>query len=418
MQNKNIAEPGDWKAIIVGGGPAGLMAAEVLSQGGVRVELYEAKPWSGRKFLVAGKGGLNITHSEPFDEFIKRYGNRKETLKPMLEQFGPKELQTWVHNLGFTTFIGSSGRVFPEGMKSSPLLRAWITRLSENKVRFFYRHRWLGWGDGNRIIFDTENGEVEVDGDVLILALGGGSRPELGSDAGWIPILADKGVKIHPLKPANCGFNLQWSEVFRSKFEGQPVKNVSIYFKDNNGIEVNQRGEFIISQYGVEGSLIYAVSSFLRDEIEKNGTASIHLDLLPDKPQIDVEERLAIKRGKNSLSSHLRKRIGLDGVKAGLLREMIPVDETNDPKDLAARIKRLPITLNSARPLAEAISSAGGVTFESLTDGLMIKNLPGVFCAGEMLDWEAPTGGYLLTACFATGYHAGRSAVEYLEKTR
>jgi uncharacterized flavoprotein (TIGR03862 family) len=416
--NKETAELSSRKAIIVGGGPAGLMAAEVLSREGIGVDLYEAKPWCGRKFLVAGKGGLNITHSELFDRFILRYGNRKETLRPILEQFGPKELQSWVKELGFNTFIGSSGRVFPEGMKSSPILRAWMARLSNNKIHFHYRHRWQGWVEGNSILFETENGKVLVDGNVLILAMGGGSRPELGSDAGWIPILAEKGVVIQPFKPSNCGFNIHWSEVFRSKFEGQPVKNVTLYFKDHNGVEFDRQGEFIISKYGVEGSLIYAVSSILRDEIEKNGNATFHLDLLPDRSLIELEERLSRARGKSSMSSHLRKSIGLEGVKAGLLREMISSDDFINSKDLAARIKRLPIALNSTRPLAEAISSAGGVTFESLTEGLMIKNLPGVFCAGEMLDWEAPTGGYLLTACFATGYHAGLAALDYIEKNR
>jgi uncharacterized flavoprotein (TIGR03862 family) len=414
MQNDGASNTVEKKAIVVGGGPAGLMAAEVLSQKGIEVNLFEAKPGIGRKFLVAGIGGLNITHSEPFEEFLVRYGVRMKNLKPILEQFGPDELQDWMHDLGFNTFIGTSGRVFPEGLNSAPILRAWKQRLTQNGVQFFFRHRWLGWGEDGSYLFQNPNGNIQVDGEVLILALGGGSRPELGSDGNWVPMLANKGVQIHPFKPANCGFNTPWSEVFKSKFEGQPVKNVVLIFKDQNKEEQSQAGEFLITNYGVEGSLIYAISSFLRNEIDEYGKATVYLDLLPERSLNSLVERLMRPRGKNSMSSHLRKSIGLTGVKAGLVREILSQDVFNDPHRLAASIKLLPLVLDSTRPLAEAISCAGGVAFESLNEGLMIRNLPGVFCAGEMLDWEAPTGGYLLTACFATGYHAGISALKFL----
>ncbi|MFC2063992.1 TIGR03862 family flavoprotein [Chloroflexota bacterium] len=400
---------------VVGGGPAGLMAAEVLAGHGHIVDLYESKPGAGRKFLVAGKGGLNITHSEPFDQFILKYGDKKGILKPILKRFGPGDLQNWVNEMGFETFVGTSGRVFPVGMKSSPILRTWLRRLNDLAVRFHYRHQWLGWNEKGLIQFNTPGGKVASSYDVLIIALGGGSRPELGSDANWIPILQERGVEIQPLKPSNCGFNTSWSDVFRTRFEGQPVRQVSLKFRDCEGNNFEQQGEFIISSYGLEGSLIYAASALIREEIGRKDAATIYLDLAPDWSLGKLEERLSRVRGKTSISNHLRKSIGFEGVKTGLLREILPPERFNQAVELAASVKNLPITLHSARPLAEAISSAGGVTFESVDEKLMIKNLPGVFCAGEMLDWEAPTGGYLLTACFSTGYHAGVSALNYLE---
>ena len=303
-------------------------------------------------------------------------------------------------------------------MKSSPILRAWLQRLADLGVRFHYRHKWLGWGEGRILQFDTPDGNVRKNYDVLILALGGGSRPELGSDAEWIPILHERGAVINPLKPSNCGFNVAWSDVFRSRFEGQPVKQVALKCCDIEGNGFDQQGEFIISSYGLEGSLIYGASSFIREEIEKNESATIYLDLAPDWSIKKLEERLSKTRGKTSMSNHLRKTIGFKGVKTGLLREILPPERFKQAEDLAASIKHLPITLISTRPLVEAISSAGGISFESLDENLMLKHLPGVFCSGEMLDWEAPTGGYLLTACFATGYHAGLSALHHLENTK
>ena len=320
-----------------------------------------------------------------------------------------------MNELGFETFVGTSGRVFPVGMKSSPILRAWIRRLNDLGVRFHYRHQWLGWNEKGLIQFNTPGGKVAANYEVLIIALGGGSRPELGSDANWIPILQERGVKIQPLKPSNCGFNASWSDVFRTRFEGQPVRQVTLKFRDFEGTNFEQQGEFIISSYGLEGSLIYAASSLIREEIGEKGVATIYLDLSPDWSISKLEERLSRERGKTSMSNHLRKTIGFEGVKTGLLREILPPEKFNQAEELAASIKNLPITLHSARPLVEAISSAGGVSFDSVDENLMINCLPGVFCAGEMLDWEAPTGGYLLTACFATGYHAGVSALNYLE---
>jgi uncharacterized flavoprotein (TIGR03862 family) len=404
---------------IIGGGPAGLMAAEALSRGGVRVDVYDAMPSVGRKFLLAGKGGLNLTHAEPREPFLSRYGARRACIAPLLDAFGPEALRAWARGLGIDTFVGSSGRVFPVGEKAAPLLRAWLHRLRESGVRLHARHRWLGWdetdAEAGALRFATPQGERAVHADAAVLALGGGSWPQLGSDGAWLPLLAQRGVAVAPLQPANCGFDIGWSEHFRTRFAGHPVKSVVASFTDAAGVVRRRQGEFVVTESGVEGSLVYVLSAQLRDEIAARGGAVLHLDLAPGRELPRLVEELSRPRGSRSLSSHLQSRTGLKGVKAGLLRELLPAEVFADPARLAAAIKALPLRLNAPRPLAEAISSAGGVAFEALDEHLMIRDLPGVFCAGEMLDWEAPTGGYLLTACFASGRAAGLGALAWLK---
>ena len=401
-------------AAVIGGGPAGLMAAEVLAQGGVQVDLYDTMPSLGRKFLLAGVGGMNITHSEPFDTFLSRYSARAEAIRPLLESFPPDQLREWIHQLGIETFVGSSGRVFPKDMKAAPLLRAWLHRLRESGVRFHVRHRWLGWNEAGALRFAAPQGEVTLPADVVVLALGGGSWAKLGSDGAWVPLLARRGIEVAPLLPSNCGFDVAggWSEHLRSRFAGQPLKTVTLRFTDARGVKHERRGELMLSDSGVEGSLIYALSSSLRDTIAAQGPLKIELDLAPDKTLQRVMAEVDHPRGARSLSSHLQSRCGIKGVKMALLREVLSADQLSDPAKLAGAIKSLPLTLVSTRPLDEAISSAGGVRFESLEANLMLRSMPGVFCAGEMLDWEAPTGGYLLSACFASGRAAGQGALE------
>jgi len=396
---------------VVGGGPAGLMAAEVLSAAGIAVDVFDAMPSVGRKFLLAGKGGMNITHSEAFEDFLARYGARRAQLEPVLRAFDPAALRAWVHGLGIETFVGSSGRVFPTDMKAAPLLRAWLHRLRAHGVRFHPRHRWCGW-DGAALRFTTPEGERRVAARAVILALGGGSWPQLGSDGSWTALLAAHGVPIAPLRPANCGFDVAWSATFAERFAGEPVKPV-VATVTTAGVPQSRQGEFTITAGGVEGSLIYALSASLRDAIERAGHALLTLDLAPGKRLPRLTEALSRPRGRDSLANHLRKRAGLTGVKAGLLRETLPAEIFSQPARLAAAIKSLPVTLVAPRPLAEAISSAGGVRFDALDEHLMLRTRPGVFCAGEMLDWEAPTGGYLLTACLATGRAAGFGALAW-----
>lgn len=392
---------------IIGGGPAGLMAAEVLSQQGVKVDVYDAMPSLGRKFLMAGKSGLNLTHSEPFEKFISRYSSKN--VEAWLRAFTPDDLREWARELGVETFVGTSGRVFPVGMKASPLLRAWIKRLSASGVTFHLRHKLSGLHAGRSLHFVTPDGEVMVKADAVVLALGGGSWQRLGSDGAWVDWLSQAGVKVEALLPSNCGFDVAWSSVFKEKFDGQPVKSVVLTFG-----EFHQQGEFIITKEGVEGSLIYAASALMRDAIAVHGKAVMQLDLAPDKTEAQLVERLSKPRGSRSMASHLEKTVGMKGVKAGLLREFVPKDEFANEGRLAFYIKNLPVPLVATRPLDEAISSAGGVTFEALDENLMLKNIPGVFCAGEMLDWEAPTGGYLLTACFASGRWVGAGITKWL----
>jgi len=401
--------------IIIGGGPAGLMAAEVLAQAGHSVDLYDAMPSVGRKFLLAGKGGLNITHSESLEKFLTRYGTRRAQLEPMLIAFGPEALRAWVRELGIDTFVGTSGRVFPVEMKAAPLLRAWLHRLRSAGVRFHVRHRWCGWTVDGALRFTSPQGETTVHAAAVLLALGGGSWPRLGSDAAWVPLLIQRGVEVAALQPANCGFDCDWSEHFSSRFAGQPVKSVISTVMNPNGNAIIRQGEFVITKSGVEGSLIYALSACLRDDIAANGVAVVALDLTPGKTLQRLTEELTRPRGGQSMAKVLA-RIGLDGVKSGLLRELVSKKDFSDPPRLAAAIKALPLRLIRPRPLAEAISTAGGVSFDALDENLMLRVLPGVFCAGEMLDWEAPTGGYLLTACFANGRAAGLGVMNWLSK--
>jgi hypothetical protein len=403
---------------VIGGGPAGLMAAEVLRQGGVAVDVFDAMPSVGRKFLLAGKGGMNITHAEPLDAFVTRYGARRAQIAPLLDAFGPQALRNWVHGLGIDTFVGSSGRVFPTGMKAAPLLRAWLHRLRESGVEFHMRHRWCGWDgapEGGVLRFATPQGERLLCADAVVLALGGGSWARLGSDGAWVPLLEQYGVPVQLLRPANCGFDVRWSAHFRARFAGQPVKSVVAETTDGAGQVMRRQGEFVVTDNGVEGSLIYALSAPLRDAIAAGGTATLRLDLAPGKELQRVIDEVAHPRGARSMASHLQSRVGIHGVKAGLLRELVPPQDFANPARLGAAIKALPLTLDAPRPLDEAISSAGGVPFEALDERLMLRALPGVFLAGEMLDWEAPTGGYLLTACCAGGHAAGTGVLTWLD---
>ncbi len=404
------------------------MAAEVLAGAGsaVQVTVYDAMPSVGRKFLLAGKGGLNLTHSESFEPFVGRYGQASARLEPMLADFGAQQLRDWAQGLGVSSFVGSSGRVFPTDMKAAPLLRAWLHRLRGSGVRFCMRHRWLGWAESDALLFETPSGQTGIEADAAVLALGGGSWARLGSDGAWVPLLAGRGVDVAPLLPSNCGFDVAgWTPHFAGKFAGQPFKSVAISLTDSLGQTFSRKGEFVATATGFEGSLIYAASALLRDEIARNGSAILRLDLRPDLTAEQVLKEVLHPRGSRSLSSHLKSRLKLDGIKAAILHELLTKDAMSDAVQLAAAIKSLPIKLVGARPLDEAISSAGGVRFHALDARLQLKaeqspKLPvklAVFCAGEMLDWEAPTGGYLLTACFASGRFAGRGLLNHFALT-
>jgi predicted flavoprotein YhiN len=444
---------------VVGGGPAGLMAAEVLSRAGVEVHLFDAMPSVGRKFLLAGKGGLNLTHAEPAEQFTSRYGARAGSVGAMLRGFGPQALRDWATGLGIETFVGTSGRVFPTDMKAAPLLRAWLHRLRHPEagagvpVRFHMRHRWLGWDDSaepdaagrQHLRFATPQGTIAPAADAVVLALGGASWARLGSDGAWVPLLEARGVPVAPLAPANCGFDVAgrtaatageppesrreffrdllgaapapepgWTAHFAERFAGQPFKSVAIAFTDRQGRSFRRRGEFVATASGIEGSLVYAASALLRDEIAAQGSATLHLDLLPDHTPERVLAEARHPRGSRSLSSHLKSRLGIDGIKMAILHELLGKEALNDAALLAAAIKALPVVLVATRPIDEAISSAGGVPFEAMDARLMPAALPGVFCAGEMLDWEAPTGGYLMTACMASGRVAGQGVLDFL----
>ncbi len=415
------------------------MAAEVLSQAGCAVDLYDAMPSVGRKFLLAGIGGLNLTHSEPLPAFLSRYGERESVVASWLADFGPAALRDWAAGLGVDTFVGSSGRVFPIDMKAAPLLRAWLHRLRGRGVRFHMRCRWIGWspaaGSGTQALqFATPSGLQEVSADAVVLALGGASWPKLGSDGAWLPLLQMRGVDIAPLKPANCGFDVGrpdprviadagiggeatlpgWTDLFRSRAAGQPMKTVVMTCTADDGRTFRRRGEFVFTDGGIEGSLVYALSAVLRERIAQSGRATALLDLLPDRSARWVADEVAAPRASRSLSSHLKSRLHLDSQKIMLLHELLPAEVLRDPPRLAASIKALPLDLIAPRPLAEAISTAGGVRLESIDDALMARCLPGIFCAGEMLDWEAPTGGYLLNACLASGRCAGAGVLRWL----
>jgi uncharacterized flavoprotein (TIGR03862 family) len=433
--------------IVIGGGPAGLMAADQLARQGLRVQLYDAMPSVGRKFLLAGKGGLNLTHSEALPAFVARYGERQQQVAPWLADFGPDAVRQWAAGLGVETFVGTSGRVFPASLKAAPLLRAWLHRLRHYPVpvEFHMRHRWVGWGVGRAagvppqqpvtscppVLFETPQGQVSAQADAVLLALGGASWPQLGSDGAWVPLLQSRGVLISPLTSANCGFDVRggWSPFFASRYAGQPFKSVAIRVvktagqvddsavskPDPGGFALSRKGEFVATASGVEGSLVYAASSLLREAIQTHGSAHFELDLLPDVSLAQVLREVTHPRGSRSLSSHLKSRLKLDGIKSAVLHECVPKTDFANPEALARAIKGLPIHLSAARPVQEAISTAGGVGFENLQEGLMLKGVPGVFCAGEMLDWEAPTGGYLLTACLASGWRAAQGIVDHLK---
>lgn len=400
---------------IIGAGPAGLMAAETLCQAGVQVDVYDAMPSLGRKFLLAGIGGLNLTHSEAYADFCSRYGEQQPQLQAMLDAFQPDALRAWADALGVATFVGSSGRVFPAHMKAAPLLRAWLRRLRSAGARLHVRHRWLGWDEDGALRLANPAGEVRIRPHATVLALGGASWPQLGSDGAWLPWLQNKGVGISPLQSANCGFAVAWSDHLRERFAGTPLKSVAMTFTDAQGRTVRQAGELIVSSEGVEGSLVYAFSRALRTQVNARGSATFLLDLVPGRDAGRVLAEITHPRGARSMSSHLQSRLGLGGIKTALLHEVLSKEQFADLPTLAATLKALPITVHAPRPLAEAISTAGGVRFDSLDEDSMLRNLPGVFVAGEMMDWEAPTGGYLLTACFASGRHAGRGALRWLQ---
>jgi len=401
---------------VVGGGPAGLMAAETLRAAGLQVDLYDAKGSVGRKFLIAGKGGLNLTHSDPFDVFVARYAGRRDEVAAWLRDFDADALRAWARELGVDTFVGTSGRVFPTDLKAAPLLRGWVRRLRDQGVRFHVQHRWQGWTGDGALRFATPDGDAIVRADATVLAMGGGSWPELGSDGAWVEALQARGVAVAPLRPSNCGFDIGWSEHLAARFAGEPLKPVTAHWQDADGTPRQRQGECVITATGIEGSLVYALSPMLRDAIARDGQATLVLDLLPGRDEADLARRLAKPRGSRSLSEHLRREAGVAGVRAALLHEALDKAALADPARIARTLKRFPFRLLRARPLAEAISSAGGVPLEALDARLMLRALPGVFAAGEMLDWEAPTGGYLLTACFASGRHAARGVVDWLAR--
>jgi uncharacterized flavoprotein (TIGR03862 family) len=395
--------------LVIGGGPAGLMAAEAAVQAGVAVDVFDAMPSVGRKFLLAGKGGLNITHAEAFECFVPRYAERSPALLPALQGFGPQALRDWCAALGIGTFVGSSQRVFPTDMKAAPLLRAWLQRLRVQGVRFHMRQRWLGWSADGALRFAGPQGEQRLEPAASVLALGGASWQHLGSDGAWWPWLQARGIDLAPLQASNCGFDVAWSAHLQSRYAGAPLKGVALQFEG-----WRQSGECVITHTGIEGSLIYAASARLRNALTAQRSTTFELDLLPLRSVEWVATELAHPRGPRSLATHLKSRLNLSGAKAALLWECVPKTVQADPAAFAAAIKAVPITVLATRPIDEAISTAGGVRFEALNEHFMLKQLPGVFCAGEMLDWEAPTGGYLLTACWATGRAAGQGAAQWI----
>jgi len=415
---------------IIGGGPAGLMAAEVLSAPGVSVHVFDAMPSVGRKFLLAGKGGLNLTHAEPTEAFVARFGERSGAVAGWLQHFGAEQVRAWALGLGVETFVGSSGRVFPAEMKAAPLLRAWLHRLrhAQTPVQFHMRHRWVegvgaGRGMGHQgLVFESPRGPLRVQAKAVVLALGGGSWSRLGSDGTWVPRLQAQGVGVAPLLPSNCGFDVMgragqgWTAYFAEKFAGQAFKTVALQWLDAEGNNHYRQGEFVATATGVEGSLVYSASKDLRDVLLRDGAARFNLDLLPDRSLAFVQAEVAHPKGARSLSSHLKSRLGLAGIKTALLYELLDAPTLNNPAALAQAIKALPVSLRQTRPLDEAISTAGGVALEAVNAQLMLKALPGVFCAGEMLDWEAPTGGYLLTASMASGAWVGAGVAQWLQK--
>lgn len=402
---------------IVGGGPAGLFAAERACAAGVQVDLFEAKGSVGRKFLIAGKGGLNLTHSEPRPAFDARYGARAAVVGRWLERFDATALRDWAAGRGVPTFVGSSGRVFPEDLKAAPLLRGWVRALREDGVRFHVQHRWTGWDDAGALRFATPEGVVTHVADATVLALGGASWPQLGSDGAWQGVLSARGVDVAPLVPANCGFDIDWSAHLAERHAGAPLKPVVVHWTGLDGRACSLQGECVLTATGIEGSAIYAISAALRDTIARDGHAQLALDLAPGRDLARLTQDLARPRGRRSIGEHLRRATGLDAAKTALLFECLDRAALEEPARVAATIKRLPLRLRRPRPIEEAISSAGGVRLEATGTGLMLDALPGVFVAGEMLDWEAPTGGYLLTACYASAAVAADGALAWLGKS-
>lgn len=394
---------------IIGGGPAGLMAADVLATQGIDVHVFDAMPSLGRKFLMAGKSGLNLTHSESLDKFFTRFGDANERLLPALSSFTPGDIQDWAKDLGVETFVGSSGRIFPKDFKAAPLLRAWLRQLRAKGVTIHVRHKWMGWSADGALHFETPNGDVSVTAQATLLALGGGSWPTLGSDGAWVEPLQSQGIDIAPLRPANCGFEVTWSDYLIRHFAGEALKTVKLSFQDQHA-----SGDVTLSHFGLESGPVYTLSAALRDTIEQEGSAILTIDLSPGRSLAELTEALSRPRGKKTMATHLKRTVRISGVKAALLRDLVSAEDFADPARLAGAIKALPVRLERPRPLEEAISTAGGVKLEALNDGFMIKALPGVFCAGEMMDWEAPTGGYLLSACFATGRTSGAAIAEWL----
>ena len=399
------------KVIIVGGGPAGLMSAQIIANAGHQVKIYDAMPNFGRKFLLAGRGGLNLTHSQSFEKFVKNYFEDQDWLEPCIKEFDANDLQKWCHELGQETFVGSSGRVFPKSMKTSPLLRNWLRKLDNLGVKFFPNHQWLGFDNQDLIFKNRENNLIHEKSDATLLALGGASWPQLGSNGKWVDILSNYDIKIAKLEPANCGFVVNWSDYFKQKFAGTPLKSIAI--THNN---ITHKGEFVVTKNGIEGNAVYALSSYLRETIKEEGKAILYLDLRPEMSLENLEKKLAIQN-KKSFSNYLQKA-GFANYTNSLLRELIGLDKINNANshELANYLKNLPITLIATSDINRAISSAGGIKKESFDDNFMLKNLAGVFAVGEMLDWEAPTGGYLLQACFSTAVRASKGVLKFLEK--
>lgn len=402
---------------IIGGGPSGLMAAEILIEAGFKVDLYEAMPSVGRKLLMAGKGGLNISNIDSNDVFLSKIYGQSKQMKLAIDSFTPSDLREWLSGLGIETFVGSSGRIFPADMKAAPLLRKWVHRLRTAGVNFHMYHKWLGWDENNtqQLIFNVKGERREFDVHAVVLALGGASWPQLGSNGDWVPILAKQDVLISPLRPSNCGFDAIWSDYFRNRYSGKPLKSVSVSVSRKKGKDIRHKGELIVTEYGLEGGVIYTLSAILRDEIAENSYVMIYLDLIPNIDKATAINKISQDRGKQSMATHLRKKLGIDGVKAGLIRELVQDSCFSNAEQLCTLIKSMPIKLVAARPIEEAISTAGGVEFTELDNNLMIINKPSVFCAGEMLDWEAPTGGYLLTTCLSLGRAAGMGVIASLD---
>ncbi len=411
-----MVDTASYKVAVIGAGPAGLMAAQVLTEAGLKITLFDAKPSAGRKFLQAGKGGLNLTHAEDFTLFTSRYFEAESFLRPALDNFSPDTMRLWAKELGFETFVGSSGKVYPLDKKAAPLLRTWIHKIKANKSEFKMKHRLIAFED-DTWQFETPEGIKKYTFDAVVLALGGASWPQLGATGAWTKILLEKGLQINPLKPANMGFNVKWSPIFREKFAGTPLKNVTLSFTDTHGTLHSQLGELLISDYGVQGSLIYTYSKFLRENIEKKAPTTLYLDLFAHKSEQKLVAQLSAQQGKQSLSAFW-KRMGLSGVRASLLREVLSKESLKNPELVAQKLKNFPLKLDSYRPIEEAISTAGGLAFDNLDENLMLKKFPGLFCVGEMLDWEAPTGGYLLTGVMAQGKQAAEGLLKFIHKKK